>query len=122
MRELLGRTAVVTGAGGGIGREIALELARRGCHVASVDVRPGPAEETAEAVRALGVRASAHVADVTDAGRMDALVTEVLAEHGAVHVLVNNAGVTSAGAGAAAQRRVRADQGSGPFVLGGAAR
>lgn len=98
MKQLVGRVAVVTGAGSGIGREIALELARRGCHVAGVDVRPEGVEETAQMVRDLGRNASAHVADVADATRVQELPAEVVAEHGACHVLVNNAGVTSAGA------------------------
>ncbi len=94
---MTGRVAVVTGAGGGIGREIAVGLARRGVHVAASDVRPGPAEETARLVRALGVDASAHVVDVSDPEAVAALPDAVLAAHGACHVLVNNAGVTSAG-------------------------
>lgn len=98
MRELHDRVAVITGAGSGIGRETALELARRGCHVAAVDVRPDGIEETADLVRGLGRQASTHVADVADADRMHELPEEVTKVHGACHVLVNNAGVTSAGA------------------------
>ena len=97
MRELTDRVAVITGAGSGIGRATALELAGRGVHVAAVDVRPEGVTETAEAVRTLGRRASVHLADVSDADRMLALPQEVVAEHGACHILVNNAGVTSAG-------------------------
>lgn len=98
MRELNGRVAVVTGAGGGIGREIALGLSRRGVQVACADVRREAAEETARLVRAAGgVLASAHEVDVSSAEQVAALPDAVLAEHGAVHVLVNNAGVTSAG-------------------------
>lgn len=98
MQQLTDRVAVVTGAGSGIGREVARKLAERGCHVAVVDVRAEGLEQTADLVRARGVRASTHVADVRDADRMTALAGEVEAEHGGCHVLVNNAGVTSAGA------------------------
>ncbi|MEV6275215.1 SDR family NAD(P)-dependent oxidoreductase [Nocardia sp. NPDC051832] len=97
MRELTGRVAVVTGAGGGIGRGIALELARRGCAVAVVDVRREGAESTRDLLLDSGIDASAHIVDVSDADQMTALVGAVVAHHGAVHILVNNAGVTSAG-------------------------
>lgn len=92
------RVAVVTGAGSGIGREIALELARKGCHVAASDVNGEAVEETIRLVSQHGVAASAHVADVTDVDRLRLLADEVTDEHGGVHILVNNAGVTSAGA------------------------
>jgi short-subunit dehydrogenase len=98
VRRISGRVAVVTGSGSGIGREVARQLAERGAHVALADVRPEGIEETADLVRRTGVRASTHVADVRDADRMLALADEVVQEHGACHVLVNNAGVTSAGA------------------------
>lgn len=98
MRRISGRVAVVTGAGGGIGREISRELGERGCHVALVDVRRDGLAESADLVRRSGVRASTHLADVRNAERMLALADEVVVEHGACHILVNNAGVTSAGA------------------------
>lgn len=97
MKRLKNRTAVVTGAGGGIGRATCLALAERGCAVAAVDVRGDAAEETAELVRRLGPDASAHVADVRDAEAMVDLAHQVEQRHGGCHVLVNNAGVTSAG-------------------------
>lgn len=98
VQELNGRVAVVTGAGGGIGREIALALAGRGVQVACADVRAEAAEETARLVRSTGgVLASAHVVDVASAEQVAGLADAVVAEHGACHVLVNNAGVTSAG-------------------------
>ncbi len=89
------KVAVVTGAATGIGRAVALELARRGCDVALV-TRHNRAglEEAAGEIRALGRRASVHLADTADRGRMAELPAEVVGELGAVHVLVNNAGVT----------------------------
>ena len=97
MRKLDGRVAVVTGAGSGIGRATALLLAERGCALALVDVNEAALAETAQAVRALGRKASVHVADVADRARMEHLPGEVLTEHGHVHVLVNNAGVSVIG-------------------------
>ncbi|MEZ5161765.1 MAG: SDR family NAD(P)-dependent oxidoreductase [Marmoricola sp.] len=67
MRTLQDRVAVITGAGSGIGRELALELARRGATIAAVDVRPEGIEETARLVRAIGPSVSDHVADVAEA-------------------------------------------------------
>jgi short-subunit dehydrogenase len=98
MRDLTGRVAVITGAGSGIGREVALDLAQRGCHVAAVDIRAEGIKATTAAVRALGVHASAHLVDVADAAQVKLLPDAVLSEHGSCHILVNNAGVTSAGA------------------------
>ena len=97
MKSLRDRVAVVTGAGSGIGRATSEALARRGADLAVLDANEERAIETAEAIRALGRRASVHVADVRDAQRMEAVAAEVVDEHGGCHVLVNNAGVTSAG-------------------------
>jgi NADP-dependent 3-hydroxy acid dehydrogenase YdfG len=98
MKRLDGRTAVVTGAGSGIGRATCIALATKGCSVAVVDIGHDSAEQTAAQVRELGQRASVHVADVRDAARVGELPDEVFDAHGACHILVNNAGVTSAGA------------------------
>jgi NAD(P)-dependent dehydrogenase (short-subunit alcohol dehydrogenase family) len=94
VRELAGRVAVVTGAASGIGRATAELLARRGCDLALVDVDGEGLERTATAVAAEGRRASTHLADVASRERMSALPEEVKREHGHVHVLVNNAGVS----------------------------
>ena len=94
MKKLQGRVAVVTGAASGIGRATALALAKEGCELALADVNDAGLEETAQAVRALGRKASTHRVDVADKERMRRFADEVHAEHGAVHVLVNNAGVT----------------------------
>ena len=94
MRRLEGRTAVVTGAAGGIGRAIAEKLAAAGCHLALCDRNESGLAETAESVQALGRRASRHVVDVSKRPAMEALVADVLSFHGSCHILVNNAGVT----------------------------
>ena len=97
MDRLSGRVAVVTGAASGIGRHTALALAARGAHLGLVDRDGTGVEATATEVRALGVRASVHVADVAAADRWVTLAAEVGEVHRGCHLLVNNAGVTSAG-------------------------
>lgn len=98
MKSLHQRVAVVTGAGGGIGRATCLALAARGARIAAVDVRAESAEQTAEQVIDAGGEATVHTVDVRDPAAMEDLAEKVVAQHGACHVLVNNAGVTSAGA------------------------
>ena len=93
MEQLDGRVAVVTGGGSGIGREIALELARHGMHTVLADIELAAAEAVAEEVRALGVRALTVHTDVADLASVEALADAAEAEFGSVHVLCNNAGV-----------------------------
>ena len=91
---LSGRVALVTGGGRGIGREIALELARAGADVAvNYHADPGQARATAADIEALGVRAMAVAADVGDAAAVRRMVDEVTAAFGSLDILVNNAGV-----------------------------
>lgn len=90
MKDLTGRTAVVTGAASGIGRALSLALAREGCKLALVDVNTAGLTEIAEAIPG----ASTHRVDVADRDAMLALPEAVLAAHGAVHLVVNNAGVS----------------------------
>jgi short-subunit dehydrogenase len=97
MRRLEGRVAVVTGAGSGIGRATAMLLAERGCALALVDLNEAALTETAGLVQAGARKVSLHVADVADRARMEHLPGEVLAAHGHVHILVNNAGVSVIG-------------------------
>ncbi len=96
MQKLNGCVAVITGAASGIGRATSIALAGRGCSIALVDIDPQGLEECAELVRAAGTTASVHVADVADKTRMQCLPEEVIAEHGHVHIIVNNAGVSIA--------------------------
>lgn len=95
MRDLNGRVAVVTGAGSGIGQATAVALARQGCQLALVDIDEAGMARTRGQLP--GVPVSTHVTDVSDADQMASLPDQVVAEHGACHILVNNAGVTSAG-------------------------
>jgi len=91
---LADRVAIVTGAGNGIGKAIALALAGAGTHVAAVDIEGGAAKATADAVSALGRRSLALGADVGEVAAIDQMVHRVIAAFGQVDVLVNNAGVT----------------------------
>ncbi|MBU1671025.1 MAG: SDR family NAD(P)-dependent oxidoreductase [Actinobacteria bacterium] len=88
MRDFGGKTALVTGGASGIGRCIALRLAREGCDLALVDLNPEGLERVKVEVESLGRTATTHVVDVTDPGQVDALAAEVSPQ-----VLVNCAGV-----------------------------
>ena len=102
MKNFKNKTAVITGAGGGIGGALAKALAKRGCHLALVDYNPDMLEKTRGALSQTGVKLSSHIADVTDKKRMAALPEEIIAEHesehgsehGHIDLLINNAGIT----------------------------
>ncbi|HKP61897.1 MAG TPA: SDR family NAD(P)-dependent oxidoreductase [Polyangiales bacterium] len=93
MRELNDRVAVVTGAGSGIGRAIALTLARAGMHVVVADIDPARIEQVVGEVQALGRRALGVRTDVRQESAFEQLLAETLATFGTCHVMVNNAGV-----------------------------
>jgi len=96
IRALNGKVAVVTGAASGIGRALARELRYRGCHLALVDVDADGLSLLQNDLSADGRdrRLTTHVADVADRERMRGLASEVVDAHRAVHLLVNNAGVS----------------------------
>lgn len=90
-----GKTALVTGASRGIGRAIALRLAREGMNVAIVYAgNTAAAEETAQGVREAGAQANCYACDVADEAAVGALCKRVAAEMGPIYALVNNAGIT----------------------------
>jgi len=97
MSQLANQTAVVTGAGRGIGRAIALKFAAEGADVVVVSRTAENSEKVAAEIRALGRRAWAHAVDVADSAAVAAAGEKILAECGRLDVLVNNAGVTRDG-------------------------
>jgi NAD(P)-dependent dehydrogenase (short-subunit alcohol dehydrogenase family) len=88
-----GKVAAITGAGSGIGRALALELAHRGCHVAISDVNEDALQPVAEACRAAGVEASATRVDTADREAVHTWADDTAARHGRVNFIFNNAGV-----------------------------
>jgi NAD(P)-dependent dehydrogenase (short-subunit alcohol dehydrogenase family) len=95
--DLKGRTAVVTGAAGGIGRATAVSLSQRGCHLALADVNDAGLAETLALVAQPGVRVSHHHLDVADRAAIAAFPEIVRATHPGVDLLINNAGVALGG-------------------------
>ncbi len=91
--RLRDQTAIVTGAGSGIGRAVARAFAAEGARVAIVEIVPSRAEETAREIRGLGKEATAFVTDVSDAGQVQRMVQQVVETYGAIHILCNNAGL-----------------------------
>jgi len=87
--SLQGQVAVVTGAGQGIGEGIAVRLAQAGARVAVLDLNLSAAQGVAERVQGLGLHC-----DVSSAASVERALAEVVAQLGAIHILVNNAGIT----------------------------
>lgn len=88
------KVALVSGAGRGIGREIALELAKAGCTVICVSRNESSCGSVAEEIRACGGKAESFAFDVSDSGQVKEKCAEILKKYGAVDILVNNAGIT----------------------------
>ncbi|MEU8620467.1 SDR family oxidoreductase [Streptomyces sp. NPDC048623] len=94
MGNLDGRTAIVTGAGRGIGRAIALKLATEGARVVVNDLDPGPASETVLAVKTAGGEAVACPGSITEDGFAEHFVPTAVETFGGLDIIVNNAGYT----------------------------
>jgi NAD(P)-dependent dehydrogenase (short-subunit alcohol dehydrogenase family) len=94
MKEIKGKTAVITGAGSGIGRGIAHALAEAGTNIVVSDIQAGAAIEVCAEVQKLGVKAIAVTADVSSREAVQRLANEAYSTFGAVDILCNNAGVS----------------------------
>ncbi|MCD6680102.1 MAG: 3-oxoacyl-ACP reductase FabG [Burkholderiaceae bacterium] len=92
--KLAGQVALVTGASRGIGRAIALELARQGAHVVGTATTATGAQAISNAFEQAGLSGRGQALDVTDAGACESLVESLIAEGRAPAILVNNAGIT----------------------------
>jgi butyryl-CoA dehydrogenase len=93
MKEFAGRVAAITGAGSGIGRALARNLAGRGCHLALSDIDELGLAETVEQCRDSGVTITSQRVDVADRASVFEWADRVVAEHGRVNLIFNNAGV-----------------------------
>ena len=94
MKNFADKVAAITGAGSGMGRTLALELARRGCHVAVSDINEAGLAETVAQVGAIGgVKVTSQKLDVADRAGVHAWADRVAKDHGKVNLIFNNAGV-----------------------------
>ena len=96
MRSFAGRVAAITGAGSGIGRALACELARRGAHLALADIDDVGLAETVTLCEGRGVKVTSQRVDVADRDAVEAWAEQVVADHGRVNLIFNNAGVALA--------------------------
>lgn len=97
MKNLTGRVAAITGAASGIGRALAIELAKEGCHLALCDIDTDGLAETEQAASELGVKVTSTHADVADRTAVYEWADASAEAHGTVNLVVNNAGVALAG-------------------------
>jgi NAD(P)-dependent dehydrogenase (short-subunit alcohol dehydrogenase family) len=97
MTDVRGKVAVITGAGSGIGRALAYDLARRGAAVAISDIDATGLGETARQVRIIGAKIGETRLDVTDRAAVLRYADEVAAEFGTVNIVINNAGIAFTG-------------------------
>ena len=93
MKDFSGRVAAITGAGSGIGRALANALARRGAHVALSDIDDTGLAETVAQCEGFGVKITSEHLDVADRDAIYAWADHVVADHGGVNLIINNAGV-----------------------------
>lgn len=94
MRSFNGKTAVITGAASGIGRELALQLSGEGCIIIAADYNKKGLDETAAMVKGAGGTVAAYKVDVSDNSQVVKFARDVKKKHGSIDILINNAGVT----------------------------
>src|SRR3569623_1372643 len=97
MRNLSNKCVLITGAGHGLGRELALAFAETGAELIVTDLNLGGAEETKDLIRQAGGQADAHALDVTDLEMIGDLRRRLHAQRGPIDLLVNNAGIAHGG-------------------------
>ena len=97
MKSFHNKVAAITGAGSGIGRALALDLARQGCQLALSDIDALGLQETVQQAQRHGVRITQQVLDVAEGHALQEWAAQVVAEHGRVNLIFNNAGVAHAG-------------------------
>jgi len=95
--DLTGKVAAVTGGGSGIGRAISLALARQGAHVGILEKSPEAGLAVRDEIHDAGGHATAYVCDVTNEAQVKTVVARLVEAHGAVHILINNAGIAHIG-------------------------
>ncbi len=88
-----GKTALITGAGRGIGKTIAVKLAKFGANIALADMNP-ISDDVLKEIEEAGKRCLAYKLDVTDFDAVDSVVKKIIDKTGGIHILVNNAGIT----------------------------
>lgn len=93
MKTLKDKVAAVTGAGSGIGRMLAVNLAKEGCHLAISDISEQGLNETAGMLKTAGVKITTHAVDVSKRAMVEQYAEDVVKQHGRADIIINNAGV-----------------------------